>query len=343
MEDVAEIFARLNMAGVKVRESDVIIALVAAKQAGWVREEFNPFLKSLEDKGFDLEPAILLRSLAVIGKGMARLKYIPEDFWERSKDFQNGWENTKASISFVIRKMHEIGILSSDLLPSHNALIPLFVLRSKFNDAFNFKKALRRFLLATGDGRYSGSAIAILEQDVKSINEASYFDDAISALLKPLRITESFTKDDFLKDYSDKSLLLVLYLIIFNKEAKDWLYQDIRIGYDRSENKLNEGFKPEWHHFFPKQVLKKHVIDGLKINILSNIVILNEEANRTFTSKEPKKYLKVHNVEMERLTEQIIPTNEKFWLVSNYAKFLEKRASDLAEEASKWIYKLKNG
>lgn len=343
VEDVAEIFTRLNMAGVKVRESDVIIALVAAKQAGWVREEFNPFLKSLEDKGFEIDPAILIRSLAVIGKGMARLKDIPEDFWERSEDFQNGWKNTKASISFVVKKMNEIGILSSDLLPSHNALIPLFVLRSKFGDAFNFKKALRWFLLATGDGRYSGSAITILDQDAKSINASSYFDDAINALLQPLRIADSFTKDDFLKDYHDEFLRLVLYLTIFNKEAKDWLYQDIRIGYDRSENMLNEGFKPEWHHFFPKRVLKNHVIDDSKINILSNIVILNEKANRTFTSKEPTKYLKEKNVKPERLTEQMVPTDKKFWHVSNYEKFLEKRASDLAEEANKWMGKLKNG
>ncbi|GAB6283299.1 MAG: DUF262 domain-containing protein [Ignavibacterium sp.] len=343
VEDVAEIFTRLNMAGVKVRESDIIIALVAAKQVGWVRKEFNPFLKSLEDKGFEIDPAILIRSLAVIGKGMARLKDIPEDFWKMSKDFQAGWKNTKDSISFVIRKMHEVGILSSDLLPSHNALIPLFVLRSKFGDAFNFKKALRWFLLATGDGRYSGSAITILDQDAKSINASSCFDDAINALSQSLRIAESFTKDDFLKDYRDEFLRLVLYLTIFNNEAKDWLYQDIRIGYDRSENRLNEGFKPEWHHFFPKRVLKKHNIDDSKINILSNIVILNEKANRVFTSKEPTEYLKMQNVETERLVEQLISTDENLWQVGNYDKFLEERASNLADVSNKWMDELKNG
>jgi len=343
VEDVAEIFTRLNMAGVKVRESDVIIALVAAKQPGWVREEFNPFLKSLEDKGFKIDPAILIRSLAIIGKGMARLKDIPEDFWERSKNFEEGWEKTKDSISFVIRKMHGVGILSSDLLPSHNALIPLFVLRSKFGDAFNFKKALRWFLLATGDGRYSGSAITILDQDVKSINTSSHFNDAINALLKPLCIAESFTEDDFLKNYHDEFLRLVLYLLIFSNEAKDWLYQDIIIGYDRSENRLNEGFKPEWHHFFPIKILEKYSIDDSKINALSNIVILNEKANKTFTSKEPKEYLKVQNVRKERLVEQLIPTDKNLWEVGNYDKFLQERASNLANAANRWMEELKNG
>lgn len=136
---------------------------------------------------------------------------------------------------------------------------------------------------------------------------------------------------------------MVLYLTIFNREAKDWLNQDIRIGYDRSDNQLNEDFKPEWHHFFPKGVLKKHDIDDSKINILSNIVILNEKANRTFTSKEPTEYLKVQKVKRERLVEQLIPTDEDHWQVSNYDKFLEKRASDLADESNKWMDKLKNG
>lgn len=303
VEDVAEIFTRLNMAGVKVRESDVIIALVAAKQEGWVREDFNPFLKNLEEKGFEVDPAILIRSLAVIGKGLARLKDIPEDFWEKSENFKKEWDKTKNSISYTVRKMNEVGILSSEILPSHNALIPMFALHSKFGNTFNFKKALHWFLLATGDGRYSGSAVTVLDQDIKALNSSPSFDDAINALIQPLRIAHSFTNDDFLKDYRDDFLRLVLYLIIFKNEAKDWISQDIRIGYDRSENQLNEGFKPEWHHFFPKKVLMSNKVDESKVNSLANIVVLNEKANRTFTSKEPKEYLNKNNVETQRLTE----------------------------------------
>ncbi len=343
VEDVAEIFTRLNMAGVKVRESDVIIALVAAKQEGWVREEFNPFLKSMEEKGFDIDPAILIRSLAVIGKGIARLKDIPEQFWERSEDFQNGWNKTKDSISYVIRKMGEVGILTSDLLPSHNALIPLFALHSKSGNNFNFKKALHWFLLATGDGRYSGSAITILDQDIKALNSSTSFDDAINSLLQPLNINDSFSKEDFLKDYRDDFLRLVLYLVVFKKKAKDWICQDIRIGYDRSNNQLNEGFRPEWHHFFPKKVLKAHGVPDSKFDVVSNIVVLNEKANRTFTSKEPTEYISRHKVNNERLSEQLIPTDESFWQVNRYDDFLENRVANLVNTANTFMNELKNG
>jgi hypothetical protein len=342
IEDVAEIFTRLNSAGVKVRESDIIIALVAAKQGGWVRGEFNPFLAGLEDRGFELDPAILIRSLAVIGKGVARLRDISKSFWEKSDEFQNGWDETKRSISHITRNMFEAGVLSSDILPSHNTLIPLFALCAKFGHSFRFKRALYWFLLATRDGRYSGSAITVLDQDTKIINESPTFDEAINALVEPLRVPDSFTKEDFLKDYDDDFFRLVLYLLVFNNEAKDWIYQDIRIGYDRSDRQLNEGFKPEWHHFFPKKVLREHQADQSRIDSLANRAILNERANRMFTSKEPREYLRKYNVDVERLVEQLIPVEETLWQVTNYERLLDRRASGLADSASEYMGKLKD-
>lgn len=343
VEDVAEIFTRLNMAGVKIRESDVVIALVAAKQKGWVREEFNKFLKDLDDNGFEIDPAILIRSLAVIGKGIARLKEIPEDFWEKSKKFKDAWKETKDSIKNVVRKMNEIGILSSEILPSHNALIPMFVLYSKFKTDFNFNKALYWFLLATGDGRYSGSAITILDQDIKTINSSSSFDEAINFLIKPLNFPEKFTKNDFLNNYRNEFLRLILYLIIFENKAKDWINQNVKIGYDLSDNQLNEGFKPEWHHFFPRKYLKDHNIDENKLDLLANIVILNEKTNRIFKSKEPKEYINKHKIAPERLLEQFISDDKNLCEVNKYKEFLQKRASNLAKKANVFLAKLKNG
>lgn len=84
-----------------------------------------------------------------------------------------------------------------------------------------------------------------MNQDVRIINSSNSFGDAINTLIKQLRIPESFTKEDFLKDYRNDFLRLILYLVIFKNEAKDWINQDIRIGYYRSDNQLNEGFKTD--------------------------------------------------------------------------------------------------
>lgn len=335
LEDVSEIFSRLNMAGVKVKESDVIIALVAAYRPGWVREEFNPFLQDLIDHGFDIEPAILVRSLAVIGSGQAKLKAVPKEFWQKDTKFAVGWEATKQSVSYVIREMRNVGILSSDLLPSKNVLIPVIALRSKFQNNFRFNKALYWLLLATKDGRYGSSSVTVLEQDIKTINSSNDFDHAISTLVDALTIDKNFQEEDFLKDYDEEFLRLILYLMIFKNKAKDWIH-NILIGYDKLDNQLNEGFKPEWHHFFPKEVLKRKEIEDKKINALANIAVLNEKANKIISSSSPNDYIQKHNISPDRLKEQFIPV-DRTYEIDSYDDFLSTRAKILAGAATSYV------
>lgn len=71
--------------------------------------------------------------------------------------------------------------------------------------------------------------------------------------------------------------------------------------------KLNEGFKPEWHHIFPKKVVKDF-FDSSRVVSIANIAVLNEKANRSFSGKPPRQYLKEHDVSPERLDEQAVPS-----------------------------------
>lgn len=206
LEDVAEIFGRLNTAGTKIRESDVVVALVAAKQQGWIRQKFDPFLKDLEQKGFEFDPGVVVRTLAIIGHGSARLKDVPQSFWEPSDEFDEYWRKTKEAISSVIKNLLEYGILSSGLLPSLNALIPVFVMRASFPQDFNFGKALNWLLIATRDGRYSGSATTVLDRDTKQIKAKKFFAETIDDLTKLLSASAVFTSEDFRDEYTDKFL-----------------------------------------------------------------------------------------------------------------------------------------
>jgi hypothetical protein len=339
LEDVAEIFSRLNTAGTKIRESDIVIALVAAKQQGWIREKFNPFLKDLELKGFELDPGVVVRTFAIIGNGSAHLKEIHERFWEPSNDFDENWLKTKQAISAVIKNLMEHGVLSSNLLPSLNALIPIFVLRAYFSKEFDFKKALHWLLMATGDGRYSGSALTVLDSDTKLLKAQKSFVGAIAALTKPLSTSLAFTTEEFLQeDYTNKFLRLILYLTIFASGARDWINQDVRIGFDCEDNQLNEGFKPEWHHIFPRKILKDKY-DESRIDSIANIAVLNEKANRAFSAKPPSKYLEEHGVKPERLQEQAVPP-KKSLVLEKYEDFLKQRAQQIAKRATKFMEEL---
>ncbi len=335
LEDVAEIFARLNTAGTKIRESNIVVALVAAKQQGWIRQKFDPFLKDLELKGFEFDPGVVVRTLAIIGHGSARLKDVPQAFWDPSNEFDEYWRKTKESISSVIKNLLEYGVLSSELLPSLNALIPVFVMRASFPEDFKFAKAFSWLLIATRDGRYSGSATTVLDRDTKQIRAKKSFAETIDDLTALLSAPRVFTADDFREEYTDKFLRLILYLTVFNSGAKDWINQEVRIGFDKEDNEINEGFKPEWHHIFPRKVVKDS-FDTSLVDSIANIAVLNEKANRSFSGKAPKKYLKEHNVKQERLDEQSVPGDELLE-VNKFEEFLKVRAEKLAERATAYV------
>src|SRR5208283_2833420 len=56
LEQVVEIFSRLNSKGTRVTEADIYLGIVATKNPGWVRDTFIPYLRSLTDAGFDIDP-----------------------------------------------------------------------------------------------------------------------------------------------------------------------------------------------------------------------------------------------------------------------------------------------
>src|SRR5712692_1777159 len=63
----------------------------------------------LEIKGFEFDPGVVVRTLAIIGHGSARLKDVPESFWEPSNEFDEHWRKTKEAISTVIKNLIEHG------------------------------------------------------------------------------------------------------------------------------------------------------------------------------------------------------------------------------------------
>ena len=64
---------------------------------------------------------------------------------------------------------------------------------------------------------------------------------------------------------------------------------------------------------------------------------------RKISSKEPKEYISKHKVELQQLSDQLIPVDDNLWQVGQYEEFLEKRASSLAEKANALLGDLKNG
>jgi hypothetical protein len=74
LEDVVDIFARLNSKGTRVREADIYLGVVAARSPGWVRDNFLPFMNDLDEAGFSVSPSLVFRSLSAIGQRRVNFK-----------------------------------------------------------------------------------------------------------------------------------------------------------------------------------------------------------------------------------------------------------------------------
>ena len=355
VEDVAEIFARLNQAGTRVKEADVILALAAVRNPGWVRDHYLPYRSDLEDRGWDLDAGVFIRTMTAIGYGRARLAEVPKDFWSPA-NLPSVWSQTREMISEVLKRLAEFGIMSPDLLPSTNSLIPLITLHSRWSEkaGYSFPRALHWFLLANRDGRYSGSATTTLNEDVRGITESPDFDGAIRNLEKRLRISSEVGADEFINHYNragNRFLRLMCYLVLFHQNASDWV-DGSRIGYDRTGTPMTQGFEPQWHHIYPRSVLRRAGKKDDDIHVLANITVLNEKTNvNKLAGKEPWRYIQQFRLRPEALREHLIPAPfieaigdpagiKERWGIDRYEEFVLQRAELLATEANRFLHQL---
>lgn len=337
LEDVVEIFSRLNSRGTRVTEADIYLGVVAAKNPGWVRDTFLPFLRSLAESGFDLDPNLLFRTLTGVGSKRVRFREIPEAFWEPNS-IAPAWDRTAQAWKRLVARFREYGILSANPMPTQAALVTLVSLVEKFNDSANFRFALYWFLQASRFGRYSGSGTTSLEEDLRDVHEAGSLLAAVKGLLQRFAHDEPLRVDDFLRDYGDSRFgRFLLYLLVYRNEAQDWDGHGHRIGFEGVS--LLADFRPQWHHIFPKKYLNGKVEEDL-IDALANIAVIGPEINIRISAKDPMSYIAKYKITDAKLVQQFIDPANLSVSHDGYEQWLRCRANRLAEVGNELLVEL---
>ena len=201
LEDVVEIFSRLNSPRVYGHGGGYIIWDVAARTPGWVRDNFLPFVSQLLDVGYDVSPNLLFRTLTAIGKKAVRYRSIEPAFWNAGS-INPIWERTKKAWSSAIKHFKDRNISGNGLFPADNALVSIIALLDKFPEG-DFSGVLYWFLQASRFGRYSSSSTSSMEEDLKEIADSATMDEALERLLARIRYLPPLAADDFMRDYGD--------------------------------------------------------------------------------------------------------------------------------------------
>jgi len=334
LEDVVEIFSRLNSRGTRVTEADIYLGVVAAKNPGWVRDTFLPYLRSLAESGFDLDPNLLFRTVTGVGSKKVRFREIPDSFWE-SKSIIPAWDRTADAWKRLIARVREYGILSADPMPTQAALVTMVSLVEKFDDSSNFRFALYWFLQASRFGRYSGSGTTSLEEDLRDVHEASSLSDAVHRLLRRFSHADPLTADDFLRDYGDSRFgRFLLYLLVYRNKAQDWDEHGHRIGFEGLS--VLADFRPQWHHIFPKKYLDGKIDDAL-IDALGNIAVIGPEINIRISARDPMSYIDKYKITHQKLAQQFIDPATLTLSHEGYEEWVRNRAKRLAEVGNEFF------
>jgi len=333
LEDVVEIFSRLNSRGTRVREADIYLGVVAARTPGWVRDNFLPFVSQVTELGFDVSPNLVFRTITGIGKKAVRYRSIETSFWNATS-IEPIWERTKRAWGLTIKQLKDYGIPGNALLPADNALVTLTALLDKFPEE-DFSRAFYWFLQASRLSRYSSSSTSSMEEDLREVAESNTFAEALERLLARIRYLPSLTVDDFLRDYGDTRFgRLLLYLLVLRNHAVDWDQRGVRIGFEGGE--ALAGFQPQLHHVFPKKFVEGHV-DGDLVDALANIAIIGPTINIRISKQNPMDYIPKYKITAEKLRQQFISGQITGTTVDQYPNWVCRRAEDLAAAGNDFL------
>ena len=339
LTEVAEIFKRLNSTGTRVQQADIYLGVVASKNPGWVNQNFLKFLTDLNDNEFEIEPAFLFRSFTGIGAGRSRFRDISADFWD-NLDNSTAWNATQKSLHSVCQGLRQYGLISSDLALSSNAIVAAAVYRAQFPEG-SFGPFLAWMLESVKEGFYSGPTETKIDRVISAVRSADSSEQALRGLRDLLNDPPKFTPEEFIETGSGRNSVqkLMIYLLAYRNDAQDWNTNGYRI---RAE--AVGGYKPEWHHIFPRKWLTANVsgIDKAHIDSVANMAVISGDANRKIGAKAPKEYVTELNLASRGLLDQQAIPDPTFVEPNQYRDWRRTRAERLAQESNQYLAELRN-
>lgn len=333
-EEVTEIFVRVNSAGAKLKSSDLAMAQMSSRWPNLLKE-LEAFQDECEQSNFTIDLGHLVRAIVVFATQQCLFHVVSGTPIEKLKE---GWKQAKEGLHFAINFLRaNAGIEDESLLSSPMFLHALAAISRKKDNKLTDaeQKALLHWLLvANARGRYSrGSTEGILNEDLKII----FGSGDIFALLDPLkrqfgRLT--IEAGDLAGRGANSPLFSLSYLALKDAGAKDWFS-----GLGLSLTHQGRLHFIQWHHIFPKALLKENSFETGEINEIANMAFITGQTNRKLGRKEPADYFPaiVKDQGELALTSQEVPTDSNLHHVANYRDFLVFRREALANRMNAFI------
>ena len=320
-DEVTEIFVRVNSLGAKLRSSDLALAQITAKWRGALTT-FQGFQKQCHENGFDVDLGLHLKNLVAFATNQSRFLTVGN---LSADTLKRAWRECEPGMEFAVNFLKSnAGIVSPALLSSPFLLVSLAYYGHVRNYTIGATEAktLRHWaLLANAKGRYSrGSTETLLDQDLATVRDGGNAADLLDRLR--LQVGRLDIAPEELEGRNRRSALFkTMFLAFRDAGARDWR-SNLAIALDHrgSTHKL------QFHHIFPKALLKSHY-SSREADDIANLAFIGGRTNRQISDKAPRKYFPglIEKAGEGAFEAQCIPTDPAILEIDNYKDFLRLR------------------
>jgi hypothetical protein len=330
---VAIVFERINRLGVELDTLQLLSAWSWSDEFD-LQEQFSSLANELAPYGFDdvgSDTDLLLRCCAAIISGDASPKTIINlSGVEVRSRFAEVRIGVLGAIDFLRTTLKAY---STNVLPYGTVVIPLAVFfatdrdQSTYPDS-NQQNALRRWLWRTFFTRRYSKRLEQLNQDITEIkklrdrlpNSLGNFEHSIDASF--------FYKSAFnVRTTNTRTHILMLA----SESPLDFISgEEIALG-----DVLRDCNRKEFHHIYPKAMLRDQAVDNSLINSVANFCMLSRAANNRISNSAPSSYRSLMPDDSDRVADIM---NRALCPVDifhdDFERFLTERCNILLEKAN---------
>jgi len=320
IEIACDVFSRINTGGKPLTLFEVMVAMTYDEKKGFDLAQKYEELCNGADESEDclakakydtLPAATVMQAVAAITVGSVRAKDILKI---RRDKFIESWSKMENSIFTTVNFLRTtLRIPVSQLLPYSSVVIPFtyfFHKNGNEKPSATQAKLLEQFFYWTGlTNRYNSAAETKIGEDLKKMNAIlhetmpHYPPEELIVRSNEISGVWFSTKNAYVK--------AVLCLLASHKPRN--FDDDGDVLLDNSHLKMASS--KNFHHFFPKEFLKKNDPDE-EANLVANITLIDAYSNNKIRAKAPSVYVSKFRKENAKL-EQGLKTH----LIGNIASF----------------------
>ncbi|OUS94592.1 DUF262 domain-containing protein [Rhodococcus sp. NCIMB 12038] len=338
VDEVVDIFNKVNSGGTKLSKGDLALAKLCAQwsEARTVmRDDLNKWKKA----GYNFSLDWLLRNATAVATGRALFSALDK---VSAQEFEQALTSSVEHVgTFIDAASGRLGLDHDRVLMGRYAVPVISYLLSKhggtFGNATHRDKVLYWYVHSALWGRFSGSTETYLQQDYETVRRAGV-DGLIATLERNRGGRLEILADDFEGSTRGARFYPLLYLLTRVSGARDF-----GSGLELKAELLGKLSSLQIHHIFPKALLRDQYDRG-EVNALANFCFLTQNTNLQIGKRAPEEYL----AEVEAkypgvLASQWIPSDPELWKAENYLDFLAARRELLAGAAQSFLEGLRSG